>query len=308
MSKTNSNKILGYVFAALLVVILFMFVFDGGKNERTFRDVLVDIDTAEVDNITIITKEKDEVNLFKKDDEWFVKVNENKNASVPASKIKNMFDQLLQIKPKRLAARSQNKWEEFQVDSSGIRVIVKDGGSTELDLVVGKFAFQQPRSMSSFVRLFNDKDVYEVDGFLQMSFNQGVNAYRNGKIIEKDFGEWTKVSYEYPADSSFEITKMNDKWLSVNGNIDSAKTVNFLRQLQNKSTTEFIDDVEPETLTNHDYSLVVETESGENVEIKAYKNEGRFLITSSDNPGSVFDGSKNDFGNNVFVGISKFIK
>ena len=153
MSKTNSNKILGYVFAALVVVILFMFVFDGGKNERTFREVLVEIDTSDVDNITIITKEKEEVNLFKKDDEWFVKVNENKDALVPDSKIQSLFTQLLQIKPKRLAARSQNKWEEYQVDSSGIRVTVKDGGSTELDLVVGKFSFQQPRSMSSFCKI-----------------------------------------------------------------------------------------------------------------------------------------------------------
>ncbi len=308
MSKTNSNKILGYVFAALVVIILFMFVFDGGKNERTFREVLVEIDTAEVDNITIITKEKDEVNLFKKDTNWFVKVNDTKNASVPDSKINNLFTQLLQIKPKRLAARSQNKWEEYQVDSSGVRVTVKDGGSTELDLVIGKFSFQQPRSMSSFVRLFNDKDVYEVDGFLQMSFNQGANAYRNGKIIEKDFNEWTKVKYEYPADSSFELVKVNDKWLSVDGDIDSAKAVNFLRQLQNKSSNEFVDDIEFENLNDYDYLLVIETESGEKAEIKGYKDEERFLITSSENAESIFDGSKNDFGNNVFVGISRFIK
>ena len=135
-----------------------------------------------------------------------------------------------------------------------------------------------------------------------MSFNQGASTYRNGKLVEKDFSEWTKVKYEYPADSSFEIVKVNDKWLSVNGDIDSTKTVNFLRQLQNKSTTDFVDDIEPESLTNYDYLLSIETESGENIEIKAYKKDGKFFITSSENAESIFDGSKNDFGNNVFVG------
>ena len=116
------------------------------------------------------------------------------------------------------------------------------------------------------------------------------------------------MKYEYPADSSFELVKVNDKWLSVDGDIDSVKTVNFLRQLQNKSSTEFVDDVDAESLVDYDYLLAIENEAGEKLEIKAYKKDGRFLITSSENAESVFDGSKNSFGDNVFVGISKFVK
>lgn len=308
MSKTSSNKILGIVFTILVVIILFMFVFDGGKNERTFREVLVEIDTSKIDNVTIITKEKEEVKLFKENDSWFVNIGENKSALVPESKTKSLFNQLLQIKPKRLAARSESKWNEFEVDTSGVRVQVKDGGSTELDLVIGKFIFQQPRSMSSYVRLYQDKDVYEVDGFLQMQFNQGANSYRNGKLIEKDFNSWTKVTYEYPADSSFELVKVNDKWLSVDGDIDSTKAVNFLRQLQNKSSTEFADDIELATLSDYEYLLKIETEEGENIEIKAFGINDRSLITSSENPESVFEGNKNDYLNSIFVGINKFTK
>lgn len=33
--------------------------------------------------------------------------------------------------------------------------------------------------MNTFVRLYNDIDVYEVDGFLDMMFNQGANIFRD---------------------------------------------------------------------------------------------------------------------------------
>ena len=62
-----NNKTLGIIFGILLVVAGFIFIFQSGKDERTFREVLVDIDTSAVTQIIIYPKSQkpNEVKLFK---------------------------------------------------------------------------------------------------------------------------------------------------------------------------------------------------------------------------------------------------
>ena len=67
MFRNVNNKILGLIFAILLIVAVLLLLFEGGKNERTFREVLVNIDTTAVTEILIYPKSKEhkEVKLFK---------------------------------------------------------------------------------------------------------------------------------------------------------------------------------------------------------------------------------------------------
>ena len=188
-NKLTNNK-LGIIFGALVVLLLIIWVMDSQKGERTFREELVDIDTASVTEILLYPKSYNykEVRLFKADDQWRVELNDNLNVSVPEAKITALYNQLLDIKPKRLAARDATKFKDFQVDSSATRIKVIEDGDETLDLIIGRFSYQQqPRSMSTFVRLGNDVDIYEVDGFLEMSFNKNADSFRNGDIISSNF-------------------------------------------------------------------------------------------------------------------------
>jgi hypothetical protein len=78
-----------------------------------------------------------------------------------------LFEQLLAIKPKRLAQDKANGM------SFRLTVLFKSKSIRRLKISIGfsdrKIFFQQPRTMNTFVRLFNDVDVYEVDGFLDMT-------------------------------------------------------------------------------------------------------------------------------------------
>ena len=152
------------------------------------------------------------------------------NAKVVDQRISSLFAQLLAIIPKRLAARDESKWNELQVDSTGSRVKVFEDSKLSLDLVIGRFSFQQPRTMNTFVRLYNDKDVYEVDGFLDMTFNQGANIFRDGTVIKSDHNTWKQIQFTYPADSSFQLVKSGNSWLLNGKTTDSLKTANYLEQ------------------------------------------------------------------------------
>jgi hypothetical protein len=306
MFRTANNKILGIIFGILVLIGIFLFVFDGGKTERTFREVLVDIDSSAVTEILIYPKSQNhkEVKLYKDKDGWRVTLVSGGSAKVADQRITSLFEQLLAIKPKRLAARDESKWNELQVDSTGSRVKVFEGSKLALDLVIGRFSFQQPRTMNTFVRLFNDKDVYEVDGFLDMTFNQGANIFRDGTVIKSDQSSWKQIQFAYPADSSFQMVKSGSNWL-LNGKVtDSLKTANYLSRLANLSNNNFIDDVKINTTSAPTFSLNITTSDLKFIEIKGYQDSSQFVIHSSQNPDAWFDGTS--LSKNIFVGQSSF--
>lgn len=308
MFRKANNKILGFLFAALLIIVLLVFLFDTGKNERTFREVLVDIDSSAVTEILIYPKATNhkEIKIFKDNSEWMVLLSSGK--SVPASKdrISSLFVQLKEIKPKRLAARGEDKWNEFQVDSTGTHVKVIEGNDITLDLIIGRFTFQQPRTMNSFVRLFSDTDVYEVDGFLDMTFNQNENAFRDGTVLNDNFENWQQLTFNYPADSSFTLIKTGNIWSSDKGEVDSLKVVNYLRRLSRLTNNNFIDDVSLDANTVPTYSLSITTADLQFLTINGYQLNDKYFIRSSYNPELYFDG--NTLGQTIFTGYSGFLK
>jgi len=309
MFKKASNKILGLVFAVLLLVVVILILSDSGKNERTFREVLVDIDTNTVSQILIYSKANNyqPVKIFKKNNKWLVELKNAKTAAVTKQKITQTFTEINSIIPKRLAARNKEKWSEFQVDSSGTRVKIFEGDNLSLDIVIGKFNFQQqPQSVSTYVRLHKDVDVYEVDGFLALTFNKDANAFRNGTVIKNDSNSWTQLQFDYPADSSFTLSKVNNKWYINNIETDSTKTADYFRKLSNLSQDKFADDVVINPDQKSIYKLTITNDKLEFIELAASVDSTNYIINSSENPETNFNGKF--FGSSVFVSKEKFLK
>ena len=307
MFRKLNNRTLVIIFFVLLIIVAGILFFDSG-NERTFRDVLVDIDTTAVTEIHIISKANNykPVRLFKQDDNWLVELADGKNAPVTDQRLEQTFKELTAIVPKRLAARGKDKWSNFQVDSSGTRVQVLEGNKTTLDLVIGRFNYQQqPRSISTYVRLANDNDVYEVDGFLSMTFNQNANAFRDGTILKADYNSWKQLVFTYPADSSFTLTNNDGKWFIDQTETDSVKTVTFLRTLSNLSRNNFADTVDISGKIPN-YKLSISNANLEFTEVDAYVDPVHTVITSSQNPDAKFDGKT--FFKNIFVTKKSFFK
>ncbi len=310
MSSKFSNKKLAVVFAVLLVLVL-IFVLTDGRDERSFRTELVDIDTASVDEILIYPKTTnyEEVKLFKEDDSWKVLLADGKTVSTPKSKIDNLLSSLIGIKPNRLAARGSEKWKEFEVeDSSGTRVKVLEGGDETLDIILGRFAFQQPRTMNTYVRLYNDTDVYEVEGFLSATFNQNADNFRDNTVIKGDHENWTNLVYEYPGDSSFALTKLNDKWFLNDEPTDSAETVKTLRSIERLTNTNFVGDDLAAALSNPAFKLTIQSDGTDDIVVNGFIADSVLVVNSSLNPESYFDATKNNFSEKVFPGQKKFFK
>jgi hypothetical protein len=307
MFNKINNRLLTILFIVLLGLVVVIFFINSDKNERTFRDKLVDIDTTAVTEMIIHSRANnfEPLKIFKEKNKWFVNLKNGKTAAVPDAKMTQSFNELAAVKPKRLASRMKEKWGDFQVDSTGVRVQIFEGSKSSLDIVLGRFNYQQqPRQVSTYVRLYNDNDVYEVDGFLALTFNQDADAFRDGTIIKADYNTWNNLKFEYPSDSSFTLTKLNGKWSINNIETDSAKTVNYLKRIATLSNNNFADDFELMPNMIPVYNLTIGNENLQFIEVSAYVDSLNYIVTSSQRPDALFDGKT--FGNTLFVNKGSF--
>jgi Domain of unknown function (DUF4340) len=314
MFKNISSKNLLFIFLILLILAAIFVYYDSTTEVRTFKKDIVNIDTAKVTSLSIYSKATNhkEVKLFKQGNYWMVQLENNKSVPAEASKIKNLINSLAQIKTSSVAGQDESKWAEFQVDTSGTRVKVFEGNDNTLDMVIGKFSYQQQtRSMSSYVRVKGDNNIYEVAQFMGFSFNQKPDAFRNNYIVNDDMKNWKSVSYTYPADSSFTLIKDTlGHWSINNIQTDSVKTANFLRTLSHLMGNEFVDNPDQSLLGKATYSVSILSSANEGepktIDVSAFGNQ--FLLNSSQNPESYFNGNANSLKDKIFVGKSHFLK
>ena len=304
---------------AVIIIINMM-----GDKERSFRSEIVEVDTASVTAVHItIPKDQVEIILSKTggNSNWSV-LSEGNKYPADVSVVKNILSQLNDLKAERVAATSKNKWDEYEVsDSTGTRVILMNGKKELADLYVGKFSYAQPPQgsqqnpyqqqrgkMTSFVRLEDEKEVYAVDGFLKMSYQNDVNSYRNKTLVNVGKDDISRLVFTYPDSENFSLTKNNEQWL-IGGQIaDSANMVDYLNKIYRLTSSNFID---PSTIKISDatYSLRIEGNNFTPIDLWAYPSDSitRYVVTSSINPGAEFDGSKSKLFENIFMSGTDFL-
>jgi len=304
MFKKSSFKILAIIFVALLGVFLITKLLE--NRERSFRSDIVDIEDYNITKFEYIpdplTGEK--IEAYAEGDGWKVRY-KGKVYNADGGVIENLITGLTVLKPERVAATSKTKWKEYQVDdSTGLRVTLYDDDKVVADLYIGKFSYlpqqgqnpyqQQQGKMTSYVRLADEKEVYAVDGFLKMSYQDDVNNIRLRFLANTRKEDITRVVFEYPGDGSFTLSCQGDQYLIDGIMADSAATVKYLTALARLGSVDFIDDVSID-YNNPDFKIRIESQNIPPIEINAFAADtvNKFIITSSINQGTFFSGAGN---------------
>lgn len=292
----NKNKLLIIVFGVLLLVYLGN-KFLGPDNERNFKNVLVELDTASVSKLVIKARANsgDPVTILKEGENWIV-TRGNKSDNADVNSVKNMLSSLRKLEPQRLVANSEDKWAQYEVnDSLGTQVKVYQGEEVAADVVIGKFNFnQQARTAATFVRLTNEDEVYTVEGFLASTFNQEYNSFRNKTFITTTPENLTALKFDYAGDSSFVLDKVNEQW-QLNGVVaDSTSVAKYINGLRRMNQREFEDDFSPSE--NSVYTLTIAGNNMDAIIVKGYLKDDEIILNSSLNSGAYFKkGSLNVF-------------
>lgn len=318
MSKRPDNRILLLILIILVAVFLVAKFLKTGKTEKSFKTELVQLDTSKITTILLYPKAEDleEIRFVLNGNNWTVS-KDGVISDVGDNSVEGLLAQLIQVKPKRLAARSTEKWEEYQLtDSLATRIrVIEKGNNETLDLMIGKFTYQQSNDPyggrgnvigTTYVRLWDEEEIYAVDGFLSMSVNREFNSWRNQVITNTRKEDVTKLIFSYPADTGFIALKNDSIWMANGEVADSLKIDQFLSSLSYKNSSEFTDDFTPSS--NPDFQLTIEGNNFSPVSIQVFSIAGDlYVINSSLNPGSYFQSKREGLYSDLFKSSSYFL-
>jgi Domain of unknown function (DUF4340) len=319
--KKTIRKLAGF-FIFLLVLVVIVLLIDQKKGKRTFRTDLFEADTADVTAIIIRTKaDRDNpITLEKMKSGWQLK-SKNRQFNAEEGIVQEILRTLNDLQATRVAATDKSKWKEFEVDdSSATKILVKKDKKLVSTLYLGKFSYQVPKNsnpydyynqqpkISTYVRVGDEKQVYVVEGFLSMLFNRGFNNYRNQAIIRSNSSDWFRLTFSYPADSSFVLTKEKELWAIGGVPVDSVRTAEYLKSIASVSSENFVDDQKPVS-GKPDFTLKIEGNNRMNpIILSAFATDSThgYLISSSENEGAYFSGKQSNLLNRIFIGKIRF--
>jgi len=293
MSKRNNLKPILIILGGL-VAILALIQFMDKKSERSFKEYVVKVDTAKMNCIEITPKgEKKPVELVKEGDLWMVSL-DNKKVQADKANVAEIAKLITALKAEKVVSTSKEKWAELQVnDTTGPRVTIKDGKKVLADFYSGKFSYDRnTREMASYVRNVKENETYAVEGYMSMMFNRGKETFRESSLINGDPQSWTKLTFNYPADSSFVLEKTNNRW-KINGMpADSAKVQSYFSKIRMLNSTNYDDAAEIANGQVPLYSVQVDAENTRPIEIKGYIIDGVMVYTSSMSIGNIYKDDK----------------
>lgn len=301
--KKFSNKALIIVLMALIGVYAIVEFTGNKKRSSSLRSVLVEIDTANVTKINVISSAGN-VNLNKEGDDWKVSLDEDRMVSASKVSVDNALNALLSIVPSRMATKSEAKWKDYQVDSTGIRVEVFESDEKTLDIVLGRFGMEGRNAYHTFVRLSDDKEVYAANNFMGFSIGSEVSSYRDQVLAKISKDSLTSILLNYPADTSVMMTNDNGQW-SVNGQpADSATTAGYLSKLAYLSSKEFVD--EQSDLTVPTITATFSFSNAQDIVVEGFEKESNWILHSSGNEEGYFQDMA--LFNKIFKPVSEFSK
>lgn len=309
--KINNNSLL-YVFIALTGILVVTKLITSKKSVRTLNTELVQIDTSRITSIRLYPRaETGEEIIFERNGGNWTVSSKGVIAAVDQNSLKRSLSELVNLKTERLVARSKDKWEEFQVsDSLSTRIIIKEGKKETLDLIIGRFDYQPPAggyqgyqqnqfTGLSYVRKNADEEVYAVQGFLGLSFNQNFNTWRDQTITSLTQSQITKLVFEYPADSGFIAQKSPTGWMVGGLSADSTQMAQYLSAISRKRSPDFEDGFQPSAPP--EYKLTIEGDNMAPILLRAFRQpDGEICLNSSMNPNSWFRGSRDDIFGDIF--------
>lgn len=319
MSKRFDSKKLFYIFAALLAILIITFLTKIPREKSTLKKAIVSFDTSAVERITIKPKFRDgeEFGFFRENGEW--KIKQGNIVSRPREgAVANILSDLVSIKPSALVAVSEEKWKDYDVDDSlGIRIIAENRKGKKLaDIVIGRFSYKPVSNPyggyggggvdgTSYIRQYNDKEVYSVDGFLTFSFSGGFDDWRDKSIIHATGSDITKITFTYPADTGFILEKRDNKWMIGETVADSARVSDYLGDLVYSDGEKFNDGFKP--VASPDYKIDIEGNNLLSITLKCYRvSDSTLILNSSLNPGSYFESGTGGVFARIFRPLSYF--
>lgn len=306
-----NNKVLLLILVGLAAIFALTKVLSGDDNS-SFDPEFIKVDQEAVTKVVTHTKADGQVEaiLSKTDTGWTISKN-GKTYQADSEQVNNLMTNLASVKSNFIAAKSADKWSEYELTADqATHITVYEGNKTLADFYIGKFSVnQQAQQITSYFRVDGKDDVFAVIGMAGMMLGQGSDSYRNKKVLDLDISNIEALNYE--GDAVYQVRKSNNQWLLDDGfPLDTAKVQNFLmnlRQMNGESFVEFDENL------NSDKLLKKLTINGNNLEapvvVRCWKDDTAakpFIIQSSQFPDSYFSSDSTRLFTRIFKPVGEW--
>ncbi len=306
--KLKALIILVFGLAAIYFILDFV---DKNPKESTMLSSILTADTASIDAIVFYPEimDKQQVKLYRDGQQWFVLSGDNTFVADKSS-VQMILTELSNVRIEQLVGTKSSDWTKFELsDEQASSLTVEAKGKEVAHIYMGGFNYnestQQP---TTYVRIKGDDRSYSVTGYLTGTFNRELSAYRLKTITNFDVSTISKVQFTYPADSSFTLSRNNDIWFRNLQSCDSIAVSNYISSLSRLGSTGFINESIDFSVLSKDYSIRIEGNGFEPVELDAYTGHPVYgkIITANTHPDGIFNGEISDFFSKNFVSPSRF--
>jgi hypothetical protein len=185
-------------------------------------------------------------------------------------------------------------------------------GKKVADFHIGKLGLtpgsggRMPGGTYTYVRLSDENEVYTVDGFLEPTFNNSFNEWRDKTLLKLNKDDIVKLSFNYPADSGFVATKRDSVWYVGNDLADPSKVDRVIQSFSSKYLTEFADGFTPKAAA--DAVIQVDGKSGNLVTLEGWKAENsEWVLSSSLQKGIYFSSKGSSVITDILIGRKKLL-
>lgn len=260
--------------------------------QRTFAESLLHLDTNAVTGFTITPasyKEFPPIRFERHKEDWRMYWGKDSGA-VDMRPVHELLRSWSNMHVVRMAGRVTEVGSRYDLsDSTADRLTIALGKETH-ELLVGRQTAGEPPM--TLVNIPGDPNAYAIEGSLgsytDFTFSDWLPKY----LVTGDPKNWRRVVFNFPSDSGYVMERSGDRWLLDGVLTDSARTDRFLRSLARARGRSVTDPADTLAAMPQFRLIVEDTTRNAPITVVIYVSNGKFIVRSSLNPGTVmpFDG------------------
>lgn len=219
------------VLAAMVLIWIIGDRFGMRAKERTYREVVLTLDTARVQAITVTSRRQGRIPLrFFRDGALWRLTAGGDTFRVEREAFLDLLGPLGDLRVKREVGTMDLVKDRYDLTDTLAELLTIDlDGGERRELLVGKSTFS-PKAPWSHVNVPGEKEVFAVVGKLSMATEMRAEEWRPRTVVKGDPRRWTALHFQFPG-NDYRFDRINGEWRLDSASCDTARVAKYLQSL-----------------------------------------------------------------------------
>lgn len=169
-----------------------------GKSGLLFETQLIAIDTSAVTAISLFPERSAQQEiLLKKEGKTWIASQGNRSVKATFRAITPLLAKLADIESHHIVTKDLTEWENYGVGADqGIRIRVFSQGDLLEDFLIGRIQYLEDSTVYTYIRLWEDEEVYAVEGPIAQALSPGFDSFRSKSLLDIDPDDVREIRWE----------------------------------------------------------------------------------------------------------------